>query len=91
MLTIHKNKGTALVAMLILALNSTAMADGPLTTLTMSLVPPAQGQALTRYLARGANGDPYSEPNAVLLEIDASLPGLSERGHLRAIRETPKT
>jgi hypothetical protein len=84
MLTIHKNRGVALVALLTLALNSTAMADGPLTT--VSVDPPSGSQALALYFARAANGDPWSEPNSVSMEIDASLPELAKRGHLRAIR-----
>jgi hypothetical protein len=88
MLTVHKKKGPAvsLVALLTLALSSTALAGGPPATLTMSIDPPAPGQALARYLALAANRDPWSEPNTVLMEIDASLPRLAEKGRLRAIR-----
>jgi hypothetical protein len=53
----------------------------------VSVDPPAPGQALARYFARASNCDPWSEPNAVWMEIDASLPRLAERGHLRAIRD----
>jgi hypothetical protein len=87
MLTIHKNKGTALVALLILPLSSAALADGPLTNPTISADPPAPAQVLASYFARASNCDPWSEPNAVWMEIDGSLPGLGERGHLRAIRD----
>ena len=78
------------MALLTLALSSTALASGPVATVTMSVDPPAPGQALARYLTNAANGDPWSEPNTVLMEIDASLPGLAEHGHLRAIRDWPK-
>ena len=49
--------------------------------------PPAPAQALALYFARASNCEPWSEPNAVWMEIDASLPRLAERGHLRAIRD----
>jgi len=75
-----------LVALLTLALNFTAAAGAPAVTL-MAVDPPAPGQALARYLADCMKGDPWSEPNAVLMEIDASLPRLAERGHLQAIRD----
>jgi hypothetical protein len=87
MLTVHKKQGTALVPLLILALSSMALADGPVTDPTISVDPPAPAQALASYFARAANCDPWSEPNAVWMEIDASLPGLAERGHLRAVRD----
>jgi hypothetical protein len=76
-----------LVAFLILGLSLTASAIGAVANGTMSVDPPAPSQALARYLAGVASGDPWSEPNAVLLEIDAWLPGLAERGRLRAIRD----
>jgi hypothetical protein len=75
-----------LVALLTLALGSTAAAGGPVATTTVSVDPPAPSLALARYLASAADGSPWSEPNSVLMEIDASLPGLAERGQLRAIR-----
>ena len=75
------------MALLILPLSSIALADGPPTNLTILVDPPAPGQALVRYFARASNCDPWSEPNAVWMEIDASLPRLAERGHLRAIRD----
>ena len=76
-----------LVALLTLALSSTAAAGGPVAIMTVSVDPPAPSLALARYLARAGEGGPWSEPNSVLMEIDASLPGLAERGHLRAIRD----
>jgi hypothetical protein len=76
-----------LAALLSLAFNLTAFAGGPATIETMSVDPPAPSQALARYLTGAANGDPWSEPNMVLMEIDACLPRLAERGHLRAIRD----
>ena len=75
-----------MVALLILALSSMALADGPQTNLTKSVDPPAPAEALASYFARASNCEPWSEPNAVWMEIDASLPRLAERGHLRAIR-----
>jgi hypothetical protein len=71
--------------LLFIGLSSTALASGPPTATTMSVDPPGASLALERYLA-GSTNAPWSEPNAVLLEIDASLPGLAEQGHLRAIR-----
>jgi hypothetical protein len=56
----------------------------------VSIDPPAASLALERYLAGAANSSPWSEPNSVLLEVDAALPGLSERGNLRAIRHWSK-
>jgi hypothetical protein len=53
---------------------------------TMSVDPPAPGRALALYLASAAQGDTWSAPNGVMLEIDAYLPRLGEEGHLRAIR-----
>src|ERR1700685_1544513 len=87
MWTIHKKQGTALVALLILPLSSTALADRPPTNLTILVDPPAPGQALVRYFARASHCDPWSEPIPAGMEIDASLPRLAERGHLRAIRD----
>jgi hypothetical protein len=77
-------------ALLVLGLASTALASGLPAPTTMSVDPPAASLALERYLAGAANSAPWSEPNAVLLEIDASLPGLAERGNLRAIRQWPE-
>jgi hypothetical protein len=76
-----------LVALLTLALSSTAAAGGPVATMTVSVDPPAPSLALARYLASAADSGPWSEPNSVLMEIDASLPGLAERGQLQAIRD----
>jgi hypothetical protein len=73
-----------------LGLASTAIASSPPVPTTMSIDPPAASLALERYLAGAANNAPWSEPNTVLLEIDASLPGLAERGNLRAIRHWPE-
>src|SRR5271155_1372631 len=53
---------------------------------TMLVDPPAAGRALALYLANAAQGDPWSAPNLAMLEIDAYLPRLGEKGHLRAIR-----
>ena len=77
-------------ALLVLGLASTALASGPPSPTTMSVDPPGASLALERYLAGAANNAPWSEPNTVLLEIDASLPGLAERGNLRAIRHWPE-
>jgi hypothetical protein len=93
----HKQQGVPLspLALLTVVLSLTASASGAMASGTMSVDPPAPSQALARYLAGVANGAPWSEPNPVLLEIDACLPGLAERGHLRAVRgwteyQTPK-
>jgi hypothetical protein len=80
----------SLVALLSLALSFTASASGAVVSQTISVDPPAPSQALARYLASAANGDPWSAPNAVLLEIDACLPRLAEQGHLRAVRDWPE-
>jgi hypothetical protein len=72
--------------LLTLGLASTALASGPPVSETVSVDPPAASLALERYLAGPANNARWSEPNTVLLEIEASLPGLAERGTLRAIR-----
>ena len=77
-------------ALLTLGLASTALASSPLATEIVSVDPPAASLALERYLAGAANDAPWSEPNSVLLEIDASLPRLAERGNLRAIRHWSK-
>jgi hypothetical protein len=76
--------------LLALGLASTALAIGPSVPAAMSVGPPAASLALERYLAGAANNAPWSEPNTVLLEIDASLPRLAERGNLRAIRRWPE-
>jgi hypothetical protein len=76
--------------LLALGLASTALASGPSAATTMSVDPPAASLALERYLAGAATNAPWSEPNTVSLEIDASLPGLAERGNLLAIRYWPE-
>jgi hypothetical protein len=55
MLTIRRKQGTAvsLVALLTLVLSSTALASGPSATLTMSIDPPAPGQALVQIQSLG--------------------------------------
>jgi hypothetical protein len=75
----------SLVVLLALALSLAASA-GAVTIDTIAVDPPAAGRALALYLASAAQGDPWSAPNGVLLEIDAHLPRLGEKGHLRAIR-----
>jgi hypothetical protein len=77
-------------ALLALGLASTALASGPPAATNVSVDPPAASLALERYLAGVANNVPWSEPNTVLLEIDASLPRLAERGSLLAIRHWPE-
>ncbi len=84
--------------LLVLGLASTALAAGPPVPAVMSapaaiaapaavsIDPPAASLALERYLAGAENSSPWSEPNTVLVEVDASLPRLAERGKLRAIR-----
>src|SRR2546422_475511 len=63
---------------LTLALSPGALASDPAATVAVLVDPPASGEALARYLAGASNGDPWSEPNAVLMEIDAALPELAE-------------
>ena len=75
----------SLVALLALVLSLAASA-GAVTIDTMSVDPPAQSRALALYLARAAQGDPWSAPNEAMLEVDAYLPRLGEEGHLQAIR-----
>jgi hypothetical protein len=87
MLTIHKKQGRALVALLILPLSPAGLADGQPTDPAIAVDLSAPAQALATYFARASNNNPWSEPNAVWMEIDASLPRLEERGHLRAIRD----
>lgn len=86
-MTILKKQGKALAVLLVLLPGSTALADGPPTYLAFPVAPPAPAEALASYFSRASDGDPWSEPNAVRMEIDASLPTLAERGHLRAIRD----
>jgi hypothetical protein len=69
-----------------LGLARIAFASGPPVPAAISVNPPAASLALERYLAGTANNAPWSEPNTVVLEIDASLPKLAERGNLLAIR-----
>lgn len=76
----------SLVVLLALALSLAASAGAAATIDTMSVDPPAPSRALALYLASVAQGDPWSAPNGVMLEIDAYLPRLEEEGHLRAIR-----
>jgi hypothetical protein len=59
---------------------------GAVTIDTILVDPPGPSRALALYLASAAQGDPWSAPNGVLLEIDAYVPKLREEGHLRAIR-----
>jgi hypothetical protein len=85
-----------LAALVALRLASTALASAPPAPTTMlapaaiSIDPPGASLALERYLAGAADNAPWSGPNIVLLKIDASLPGLAERGSLRAIRHWPE-
>ena len=80
--------GIRLAALVVLLTHSsTVSAGGPKAAMAISVDPHAPSRALAIYLASAGNADPWSEPNAVLMEIDASLPGLAERGHLRAIRD----
>jgi hypothetical protein len=72
--------------LLVLGLASTALAAGPPVPAAITIDPPAASLALEHYLAGAADNVSWSEPNTVLLEIDASLPKLAERGNLRAIR-----
>jgi hypothetical protein len=76
--------------LLVMGLASTALAGAPPASTMMSVAPPGASLALERYLASAGNNAPWSEPNTVLLEIDASLPRLAERGNLRAIRHWPE-
>jgi len=76
----------ALAPLLTLALVSMVSASGAEPIATMSVEPPAPSRALARYLAGAAKGDPWSEPNAVFMEIEAYLPGLAEQGRLQAVR-----
>jgi hypothetical protein len=71
-------------------LASTALASGSLAPAAVWIDPPGASVALERYLAGTADHAPWSEPNTVLLEIDAALPKLAERGSLRAIRDWPE-
>ena len=80
----------SLGVMLALGLASLARASSPPAPATMSVDHPAASIALARYLSIAPNSDPWSEPNAVLLEINASLPRFAERGNLRAIRNWPE-
>lgn len=87
----HAQTGMSFLrALLALGLASTASASGRLAPAAMSVDPPGASLALERYLAGVTNSDPWSEPNTVLLEIDASLPRFAERGSLRAIRDWPE-
>jgi hypothetical protein len=89
----YRIKNRPPVAPLTVALWLAVSAMGAVTSETISVDPPGPSQALALYLshlASAANSDPWSEPNPVLLEIDASLPGLAEQGHLRAIRAWAK-
>ncbi len=76
---------------LALGLASTAAASGVLRRLRLCrLIPQGASLALERYLAGAGDNAPWSEPNSVLLEIDATLPRLAECGNLRAIRRWPE-
>jgi hypothetical protein len=76
----------SLVMLLALALNLAASAGRAAPIDTISVDPPEPGRALALYLASAVQGDPWSAPNGVMLEIDAYLPKLKQEGHLRAIR-----
>ena len=76
--------------LLAVGLASVALASVPAESVAMSVDPPGASLALERYLAGAANNTPWSEPNTVLVEIDAALPKLAEQGRLRAIRHWSK-
>jgi hypothetical protein len=73
-------------AHLSLAADPDTVEHGTVQTDAISVDPPPPGLALARYIANSANGHPWSEPDTVSMEIDASLPQLSEKARLRAIR-----
>lgn len=72
--------------LLAVGLASTALASGRASAAAVSVDPPGASLALERYLASAAKNAAWSGPNTVLLEVDASLPRLGERGNLEAIR-----
>jgi hypothetical protein len=75
-----------LIALLIIVPEPAIIAVGPFAAVTMVVNAPAPNQALARYFAGAGRSDPWSGPNTVFLEIDASLPKLAKQGCLRAFR-----
>jgi hypothetical protein len=65
---------------------SVAVPAGAVTIDTILVEPPGPSRALALYLAGARQGDQWSAPNGVMVEIDAHLPRLGQAGHLRAIR-----
>lgn len=84
--TLRLKLATSLMALMIFAHPSLAEDQGTVPTGAFLVDPPAPGLALARYIANAASGHPWSEPDTVSMEIDASLPGLAEKARLRAIR-----
>jgi hypothetical protein len=61
-----------------------AMAEGP----SFNRLAPAESLAFARYIASIRQRDPFTESGPVLVEIEASLPGLYKQSSLLAIRQT---
>jgi hypothetical protein len=72
--------------MFLLTVMPTAHAFGSDSTEVLSINPPAL--AFARYLASLERRNPFTESGPVVVEIDASLPGLDKGASLKAIRET---
>src|SRR5260370_14915858 len=74
----------SLLALLVLAAPVTARAESP----SITLLAPPESLAFARYVASIRERDPFTESEPVLVEIEASLPGLYKQSSLLAIRQT---
>jgi hypothetical protein len=73
-----------LLGLLALLVPVRALAEGP----SINRLAPAESLAFARYIASIQERDPFAESGPVLVEIDASLPGLYKQSSLLAIRQT---
>src|SRR5258706_10505846 len=73
-----------LAGLLALLVPARAMAEGP----SLNRLAPGESLAFARYIASIQGRDPFTESGPVLVEIEASLPGLYKQSSLLAIRQT---
>ena len=73
-----------LFGLLTLLVPASTLAEGP----SINRLAPAESLAFARYIASIQARDPFTESGPVLVEIQASLPGLYKQSSLLAIRQT---
>jgi hypothetical protein len=74
----------SLVGLLALIVPARALAE----SLSVTPLAPSESLAFARYIASIQERDPFTESGPVLVQIDASLPGLYKKSCLLALRQT---